>query len=133
MKTSSYFIDVSEGGSDHLYCPATGFKPPIRTFEKLVAARIIYGKPIYVTSGVRGTKHNFSVGGKPGSMHLPAEQRSGESKFWKGGAFDMIIDHSDEWRFIQILQFVGFTGIGIDNNNFIHADDRDAPAQIWTY
>lgn len=97
-----------------------GLLPDIGSVKKLYAFRLIMDKPIIVTSGARCRAHNKAVGGAKNSPHLI-------------GAFDLKIDRKDEYRAIMAAQSVGFTGIGINDNTFMHLDDkRDEPA-IWTY
>ena len=97
-----------------------GLMPDKESVYKLYAMRLIFGKPMIITSGARCLVHNKAVGGAKDSTHLT-------------GAFDIKVSPFDEYRLIQIAQFVGFTGIGIKDNKFIHVDDKREGAFIWTY
>lgn len=86
----------------------------------LYALRLLMNKPLVVTSGARCEHHNKAVGGYPNSTHLK-------------GAFDIRIDPLDEWEFIQKAQFVGFTGIGFEDNVFMHIDRHHKNKTVWGY
>ncbi len=91
------------------------------TTERFYALRILYGKPIPISSAARCKIYNRAIGSKDDSRHVLLH------------AGDCDIPLEDEYEFIYKAQLVGFTGIGIDDNEFIHLDDlRDNPA-IWTY
>ena len=98
-----------------------GMLPTQRAVDKLYALRLIYGKPITITSGARCPAYNKRIGGAEASQHTT------------GKAFDMAIPPEDEYNVIQIAQAVGFKGIGLNNNKFIHVDDRDGKPNMWTY
>ena len=115
MKIYEYFKDVE------IACQCgCGLMPSTKSIERLYAFRIIMGKPVKVTSGARCKAHNAHVGGAANSPHLL-------------GAFDVDIAPEDEWRAIQAAQAVGFTGIGIKNNVFMHLDDQHGKPTVWTY
>ena len=115
MKIKEYFTDSEL--ACHCGC---GKMPDEQSIELLYALRLYYGKPILVTSGARCETHNLRVGGSPMSTHLT-------------GAFDIVVPAHDEWEIIRIAQFLGFTGIGISNNDFIHIDNKHQGPAIWTY
>lgn len=98
-----------------------GMLPTQDAVKKLYALRIIYNKPIAITSGARCPAYNKRIGGADSSEHAT------------GRAFDMAIRPEDEWEVIRIAQSVGFNGIGLNNNKFIHVDDRASAPQMWTY
>lgn len=116
MKIPEFFKD------SELCCPdGCGMLPTQGAINKLYALRLTYRKPITITSGARCPSYNKRIGGAESSQHT------------QGKAFDMIIPPSDEWEVIRIAQAVGFKGIGIANNRFIHVDDRDSKPEMWTY
>lgn len=95
--------------------------PDEKSIKMLYALRIIINIPLIVTSGARCETYNISVGGKIFSTHLY-------------GAFDVQVPREKEWEFVKIAQFVGFNGIGIKNNKYIHIDRfHEQNAEIWTY
>ncbi len=115
MRIKEYF----KNGEIECQC-GCGLLPSERSIERLYAFRIIMGGPITINSGARCKTHNEAVGGASNSPHLK-------------GAFDVKIKPADEWRAIQAAQAVGFTGIGINNNIFLHLDDQHETPTVWTY
>jgi uncharacterized protein YcbK (DUF882 family) len=116
MKIPEYFKD------SELECPCgCGMLPDKRAVERLYALRLIRGKAVSITSGARCPAYNKRIGGADDSQHP------------KGKGFDSPVKREDEWEFVRIAQAVGFKGIGINNNKFIHVDDRDGKPEMWTY
>jgi len=97
-----------------------GLMPDRRSVQMLYALRIIYNESIIITSGARCPTYNKKIGGAGDSAHIK-------------GAFDMVVPPNHEWRVIQIAQFVGFTGIGIDDNKMLHIDRHHDREVVWTY
>lgn len=116
MKIPEYFKDRE------ICCPCCGKVPDKTAVYKLYCLRLLLDVPIIVTSGARCEKYNKKIGGSKNSYHIA------------GHAFDIKTknQNADEYNIIKIAQQVGFTGIGINNNNFIHIDNRFMRA-IWTY
>ncbi len=113
MKT--YFTDTE------LNCRCgCGVKPTGRTIELLYALRILYDKPIRISSGARCQSYNNEVNGSPESYHV------------KGMAFDCKIPKEDELQFIRMATLCKFKGIGFKDNVFIHIDCRTNDT-IWGY
>ena len=98
-----------------------GLMPDKRTMERLYALRLIYNKPVVITSGARCANYNKKIGGSEASQHV------------QGKGFDLAIPPADEWEVVRIAQSVGFKGIGLNNNRFIHVDDRTGKPEMWTY
>jgi len=98
-----------------------GMMPDKRAIEKLYSLRLIYNKPVTITSGARCANYNKRIGGAESSQHTT------------GKAFDLKIPPADEWEVVRIAQSVGFNGIGLNNNVFIHVDDRASKPELWTY
>ena len=116
MKIPELFKD------SELSCPdGCGMLPTQGAINKLYALRLIYNKPITITSGARCPSYNKRIGGAESSQHTT------------GRAFDLKIPPEDEWEVVSIAQSVGFKGIGLNNNVFIHVDDRDGKPNMWTY
>ena len=107
---------------DQLACPCCGLMPDPEAVEELYALRIHTGIQMKVTSGARCKKHNKVVGGKDSSYHLELI------------AFDIVVQPVHEWELIGAAVMMGWHGIGINNNKFIHIDRRiyDERA-VWTY
>ena len=116
MILPEYFTDTE------LNCRCNcGLKPNKEAIEKLYALRLIYGKPIKINSGVRCGAYNFTSGGSLKSRHI------------KGIAFDIAVPPEDEIAVLKIALNIGFKGVGINNNTFIHLDLREDNEQLWTY
>ena len=84
--------------------------------NKLNMMRILYGKPMVVTSGARCTEYNASVGGTENSAHLP-HYHTGQCR-----AVDLLVTESIQ-RFSLVSHALG-TGIeriGL-GSNFLHFD-----------
>ena len=96
-----------------------GLMPDTKSIEMLYALRLLITVPLKINSGARCEKHNNSVGGVPGSAHLI-------------GAFDVAVPKDYRWRFLELSQFAGFTGIGI-SPKFIHIDRHHSAPKVWTY
>ena len=116
-------MKIPELFKDHeLTCSCgCGMMPDKRSVERLYALRLIYNKPIKLTSASRCPNYNKKIGGAENSAHT------------KGKGFDMAIVPEDEFEVISIAQSVGFNGIGLNNNRFIHVDDDHPKPQMWTY
>lgn len=80
----------------------------------LQKARDLVGKPIKINSGFRCKKHNKSVGGVSGSLHL------------KGSAFDLACPKGVLLNdFAFLCEQAGFNGVlRYDGENFVHCDMR---------
>jgi len=115
MKVKEYFTDKE------LACPCgCGLMPDQKSIERLYAFRMIKGKPVIVTSAARCKAYNKQIGGADNSAHLT-------------GAFDIKSNPEDEWEDIKIAQAVGFNGIGINDNVFLHLDDKHPEPKVWGY
>jgi hypothetical protein len=108
-----------------------GAMPPAESVYRLYALRVLYGKPMTVTSAARCLKHNKAVGGAAGSVHLPTKDRAGAPAQWGGGAFDIKTSSLQEAGEIERLALLcGFRGVG-RAGTFVHIDD--AARQTLTY
>ncbi len=99
-------------GADHL---------DSRLLDKLEAVRLMYGKPMYINSGVRCEEHNRNVGGSPTSSHM------------LGLATDIRVSNSAErYKLVDLFIKAGIRRIGV-YNTFIHVDVDDNKPQdvIW--
>lgn len=111
-----------------------GLLPPQWPVERLYTLRILIGEPLMITSAARCEKHNRKVKGKRGSIHVPFNKRTGISRDWGGGAFDILADKNLQIKIISYALKCGFTGFGLAQK-FIHIDDADRPKALtyWTY
>lgn len=116
MILKEYFMD------SELFCKCgCGLMPDKKSTERLYAMRLIWGRPMTINSGARCKSYNEAIDGSKTSKHI------------EGRAFDIATKPQDEWRLIQIAQIVGFSGIGINDNSFIHVDDADGNERVWSY
>jgi hypothetical protein len=129
MILKEYFKELS--------CPCgCGARSPERAVEMLYAVRIIMDMPIIVNSSVRCLKYNKNVKGSTESMHLPPGVIEGRQV--DIGAFDIVagsksIHRHYEYKLIQVCQSVGFNGVGIRDNTFLHTDNRHLTPVVWGY
>ncbi len=117
MKIEEYFKD------EELMCPCgCGTMPSQRSVEMLYALRILIRTPLRITSAARCVDHNADVGGVRTSAHI------------HGKAFDISSNGGViEYGLIRIALLVGFSGVGINNNNFVHVDNYHQIPKVWTY
>lgn len=111
-----------------LACPCCGQceMSPV-TLERLQRLRDIYGKPIHIAKG--------------GGYRCAKYPCSPQSAHKEGKAVDPAIPREDMYDLLQAAFLVGFTGVGLKQNNGqwqIHLDDADAEPNrprpwIWTY
>lgn len=80
--------------------------PYLDTLEK---ARVIYDKPMHMTSVYRSESHNVHVGGAPLSEHVLAH------------AGDITVSTSDRDQLLDACIRAGFRGFGF-YRTFLHAD-----------
>ena len=99
-------------------CDAVAMQPAF--MRKLELLRVLWGKPLVVTSGARCVLWNAHVGGSPHSQHL------------EGNAADLHLEEpGDGPKLAALAEKVGLGGIGLARA-FIHVDNREEPAR-WTY
>ncbi len=102
---------------------ATGKRMSPGIMEKLQTMRIMWGKPVKITSGIRSPEHNRAVGGSVNSRHL------------SGLAVDIGIGHlspADRYEIISLAFRLRFDGIGI-SKDFIHLDTGRSSKALWFY
>ncbi len=81
-----------------------------RLLMKLEALRILYGKPLVITSGYRCEKHNREVGGSERSLHL------------EGKAADIRIAEREQGKILMLCKLLGLRVIPYGKRNFVHVD-----------
>lgn len=90
---------------------------------RLQALRMVYGKPMHITSGYRCPNHPAEkVKASPGTHSM-------------GIAADIGVSGAEALTLLRLALEANFTGIGVQqkgNGRFIHLDIRDQPA-IWSY
>ncbi len=92
---------------------------------RLQALRMIWGKPMLITSGYRCANHP--------SERIKAQPGTGTHS--QGIAADIGISGPDAVSLLRLALDANFTGIGIQqkgNGRFIHLDIREHPT-IWSY
>ena len=93
--------------------------------NRLQSLRMIWGKPMIITSGYRCANH-------------PSErvkQLPGTGTHSQGIAADIGVSGADAISLLRLALDANFTGIGVQqkgNGRFIHLDIREHPA-IWSY
>jgi hypothetical protein len=100
-------------------CTETLHDPILSAYLQQI--RVHFGKPIYITSGYRCKKHNESVGGVSGSLHM------------KGQAADFVISGVKPVEIAQYAEQIGIKGIGLygpEDGNFVHIDTRQTKS-FW--
>tara|TARA_B100000780_G_scaffold23027_1_gene14733 strand:- start:2344 stop:2712 length:369 start_codon:yes stop_codon:yes gene_type:complete len=90
--------------------------------DKLEELRVLLGAPIQINSACRCPIHNAKIGGAPMSQHR-------STKTSPSTAFDIAIGNHDKQDIISLAERVGFGGIGIKYNTFVHVDDRPNKAR----
>lgn len=127
---ASWEREVSDNFSDkEFFCPCSdlscsGKRPPHPALPlKLEVIRQMYGKPIFINSGVRCPKHNERVGGVAGSEHETGE-----------GADLLVANSRDRMSIVQAAIKAGIRRIGI-GKSFVHVGvSRKHPADVvWLY
>ena len=111
---------------DEMRCKHTGELNMHPDFmRRLQHLRLVYGKPMVVTSGYRSRKHSAERN-KPS----PGEHTLGR-------AADIAVQGADALRLVQLALGLGFTRIGVQQkglSRFIHlGDSPDFPTGIWSY
>ena len=99
--------------------------------ERIETLRVLYGKPLKVTSAARCPEYNAKVSGTG---------RTGPHT--TGRAIDFGIERGDAYKLLSLaLSMPHFTGIGVNqkgDKRFLHLDDlNNAPGQArptcWSY
>tara|TARA_R110000796_G_scaffold108611_1_gene219684 strand:- start:811 stop:1206 length:396 start_codon:yes stop_codon:yes gene_type:complete len=88
---------------------------------KLQQLRDLLGKPIVLNSACRCPVYNSKVGGAPLSQHRATENNPST-------AFDISLAGQDKEAIIYAAKAVGFKGLGINYNSFVHVDNRPKEA-----
>ena len=104
-------------------CGKSDMKPEF--MGRLQALRMIWGKPMIITSGYRCANHP--------SERVKAQPGTGTHS--QGIAADIGISGADAVSLLRLALDANFTGIGIQqkgNGRFIHLDIREHPT-IWSY
>lgn len=111
-----------------------GVRPGDEAIEKLYALRMLHEEPIPVRSGARCRKHNKAEGGKSRSRHITqwVTIRGVLRAIQECDAFDLETTIKTEGKLVRLALLVGFRGIGIKDNDFLHIDLR-RDLRIWTY
>lgn len=104
-----------------------GMLPQKSFMDKIEAIRVIYGKPMRVTSAARCAAYNDSVS---------TTGRNGPHT--TGRAIDIAIERGDALELARIALGHGITGFGVQQKGtgrFLHFDDITGPARpnIWSY
>jgi len=89
----------------------------VKFLDALQELRMLYGRPVIISSGHRCTRHNAEVGGVESSQHLAI-------------AADIRCPAEEQARFGDIAAQAGFTGIGFYRmRGFVHVDL--GPRRTW--
>lgn len=99
-------------------CPVTTHDTELSL--KLQVLRNYFGKPVVPTSPYRCPSHNAKVGGGSQSYHM------------KGMACDFIINGVNVWEIGMIAEAIGFNGIGVYDDGYVHVDVRpESEKYFW--
>lgn len=93
-------------------CGCSTTKHNTELSNKLQILRDYVKKPIIITSPYRCPTHNSKVGGARQSRHMD------------GNAADFIIENMDVWEIGKICESIGFNGIGVYDDGYVHVDVR---------
>jgi len=92
-------------------CKATGeILVNVQALQALDKFRKEIGVPFSPNSAYRSAYHNARVGGAPFSQHR------------LGSAFDIPLAIGTKKEIIRVAKVVGFKGLGINYNTFVHID-----------
>lgn len=87
--------------------------------EQLLALRLVWNKPMHVTSACRSSEHNADVGGATRSYHIYDDDRGGCR------AIDLAVAPGDRKALTQLALSMGWAvGIPSNSRGFIHLDRR---------
>lgn len=101
-------------------CGCSPTKHDTELSNKMQILRDYVGKPILLTSPYRCPSHNKRVGGGSRSFHMD------------GKACDFIIEGVNVWEIGKICEAIGFNGIGVYDDGYVHADVRpDSARYFW--
>lgn len=113
------------------HCGCKTNKMDLAFIEKCESLRVVYGRPLVISSGYRCPKHNAAVS----STGLTGPHTTGH-------AADFLADRGDAYDLMQVAVLSGkFSGFGFQQKGagrFIHLDDLPNAAgqprpTIWTY
>lgn len=112
-----------------LQCPCCGIRNiDSEALRKLELLRVAIDIPFKINSAARCPKHNKEVGGGDNSQHLSIEETA-ENEGRESTAFDISLrlgtkNEINKQELITTAAAVGFGGIGVNYNTFVHVDDR---------
>ena len=118
------YPNFSKKEFDCTHCGANQMTPAF--MSKLQALRMLYGKPMRITSGFRCAQHPIEARkAKPGA-HA------------SGCACDVGVEGRDAYDLVKLAFQLGFTGIGVNQKaggRFIHLDTLEEPPRpnLWSY
>lgn len=98
-------------------CQITKHDPELSS--KLQILRDYTGKEVIPTSGYRCPEHNAEVGGGTQSYHM------------KGMACDFVIFDMNVSEICKICEAIGFNGIGMYDDGYVHVDVRPSSAKYF--
>lgn len=112
-------------GKNEMSCKCCGLNLcTARLYETLEDIREYVGRPLYINSAYRCSKHNKKVGGRRSSAHL------------YGLAADIRINRSSNERFELVLAALraGVNRVGV-GQEFVHIDVNEGAPQrvLWLY
>lgn len=101
------------------HCGCGKAKHDTELSSKLQTLRTYVGKPVNITSPYRCPSHNAAVGGARASFHM------------EGKAADFIIYNMNVWEIGKICEAIGFNGIGVYDDGYVHVDVRPASEKYF--
>jgi len=110
-------------------CPCKSRDISMDLVNKVQTVRHVFDRPMRITSGVRCSDFNASIGASPSSSHVPLNGRPSL-------AVDLFVGNSaDRFRLLQ-LALHDFSRVGVSKEpGFIHLDiDEDKSQRVlWLY
>ena len=122
MTTEAPKVNLKYFDVDEFKCSHSGLNYMDEDFlKRLDRLRAMCGFSFVITSGYRSPEH-------------PAEaSKSQPGTHSQGIAADIAVASGDQrFQIVSNAIDMGFKGIGVAKS-FIHVDDREGPAVIWTY
>ena len=101
-------------------CGSAYIKP--NSIDMLEHLRVMLGVSLTINSAARCPVHNASVGGAPASFHRSTVNTP-------SCAYDVSLKNVVKPELIRVAEAIGFQGLGVNYNSFVHVDSRQYKAK----